>query len=271
MPRGISRLDEARHQKRLWTPAHLRSKAHVWCDAQDLSTFSYATGVSQWRDKSGNGRHASEATGAEQPTLAYAGINGQPALFFSGTGMQGLRSTIALTGSSVAAFAVTKTVGAVHQLNMRLVSISNLGGTADYNTSAGMALLSYYDNPLPGVLYSYTSLGQVGTNLSFPTDVAMVAAAIGNGSVWQLWGHGTSTASTSFTPTFNSTSFGIGIDASADLDPWYGYIGEALLLDYAPTTFEQQRIEGYMAHRWLTTADLPASHPYRNSPPLIGT
>lgn len=46
----------------------------LWLDATDASTFTFSSGavVSQWRDKSGNGYHASQADVARQPTRRTA-------------------------------------------------------------------------------------------------------------------------------------------------------------------------------------------------------
>ena len=56
-----------------WTPAQITTA--LWLDAADTSTITIATGVSQWADKSGNGRHATQATLANQPTYISSGMN----------------------------------------------------------------------------------------------------------------------------------------------------------------------------------------------------
>jgi len=46
----------------------------LWFDAADASTVTLNAGnVSEWRDKSGNGRHASQSTAASQPIYQAAG------------------------------------------------------------------------------------------------------------------------------------------------------------------------------------------------------
>src|SRR5215203_2897576 len=81
MPRGIDRYDEARLQGRLWTPAAIQPALGCWLDAGDPSTIIYATGVSSWRDKSGRGAHATQATGALQPIY---NPSGPPRITFTG-------------------------------------------------------------------------------------------------------------------------------------------------------------------------------------------
>ncbi len=83
MPRGVSPLDEARMQGRLWTPDQLRTA--LWLDAADLSAISVTTGASTWRDKSGNQRHFTQGTGGAQPTLTPNGLNGLNVLSFNGS------------------------------------------------------------------------------------------------------------------------------------------------------------------------------------------
>lgn len=57
------------HRSGSWTPASLPGLAGWW-DANDAATFSFSSGVlvSQWNDKSGNGRHLAQADTAKQPS-----------------------------------------------------------------------------------------------------------------------------------------------------------------------------------------------------------
>lgn len=49
-----------------WTPAAITTA--LWLDAADSSTITLnGSTVSEWRDKSGNARHAAQATAASQP------------------------------------------------------------------------------------------------------------------------------------------------------------------------------------------------------------
>jgi hypothetical protein len=47
--------------------------------------ITIVTGVSQWNDQSGNGNNLLQATGANQPVVTAAAINGLPAITFDGT------------------------------------------------------------------------------------------------------------------------------------------------------------------------------------------
>jgi hypothetical protein len=58
----------------------------VWYDASDAASITHVGGaVSQWSDKSGNGFHVVQATGANKPTYSATGLGGaQPSLSFDG-------------------------------------------------------------------------------------------------------------------------------------------------------------------------------------------
>ena len=59
----------------------------VWYDANDAGTFTYSSSniISQWGDKSGNSRNATQATVASQPTRVTGVINGLPVVRFDGS------------------------------------------------------------------------------------------------------------------------------------------------------------------------------------------
>jgi len=59
----------------------------VWYDATDAATFSYSSSniISQWADKSGNSRNATQGTTSAQPTRESNVINGLPVVRFDGS------------------------------------------------------------------------------------------------------------------------------------------------------------------------------------------
>ena len=58
----------------------------LWSDADESTTVTHSSNaVSQWKDKSGKGNHASQSTAANQPTLTASGLNGKPLITFDGT------------------------------------------------------------------------------------------------------------------------------------------------------------------------------------------
>ncbi len=67
-----------------WSP--LYSSAAVWFDGADGGTITDAGGgkVSQWDDKSGNGRHATQGVDANRPLTGVASVNGENVMEFGG-------------------------------------------------------------------------------------------------------------------------------------------------------------------------------------------
>lgn len=61
------------------------SGCQLWLDAADAATISIGTGVSEWRDKSGNARHAVQTVAANQPVYNLASVNGLNSVNFDGS------------------------------------------------------------------------------------------------------------------------------------------------------------------------------------------
>lgn len=82
----ITRLTAARRlreQNVSFDPRSLSGLA-LWLDASDSSAVTLnGTTVSEWRDKSGNARHASQSTAARQPTYTTAGQNSRNVITFA--------------------------------------------------------------------------------------------------------------------------------------------------------------------------------------------
>jgi hypothetical protein len=57
----------------------------LWLDAADTSTITLdgSNNVSEWRDKSGNARHATQATSGSRPGYAADAVNGKSSIVYS--------------------------------------------------------------------------------------------------------------------------------------------------------------------------------------------
>ncbi len=67
-----------------WTPSAISTA--VWLDAADAGTITDVAGdISQWDDKSGNGRHATQGAGANQPDYVTGALNGRNVVDFGGS------------------------------------------------------------------------------------------------------------------------------------------------------------------------------------------
>jgi hypothetical protein len=288
MPRGVSPLDEARLQGRLWTPGQLRSA--LWLDAADLSTISVTTGVSTWRDKSGNQRNFSQPTGGTQPTLTPNGLNGRPVLSFNGS--QYLTSPAAAStwkflhdanGSSV--FAVWKAgnssdPNAIYTLLGNNAGVS--GNTGFYIVYDDRVSSSRNDRVLTQVSrgVSGNSAVQVQTvDGAHPANVPTIISFISDPNNGTAANRGFLRINRTLTQTNVDTSAPVATDASFALQigacgnnvlPLTGYIAEIVVLASIASARVQQQIKGYLAWRWALREALTAGHPFANRPPLIG-
>lgn len=246
MPRGLNPYDEAWLQRRLWTPNVLRPS--VWFDAADLSTLTLVSGdASEWRDKSGNGRHVSQATAANRPTYAALGLNGRPTLDWgSALNNKGFQNL------SVSNFNPT-----------RYFIVADYDGADPFNEFAG--LVSHTPFGVAGDLLitnNSSTIWYTGTYFHNGNPTATATALPTISSPFVL--------APNFAPGTNKTALFIGNDRflTGQTRGWRGKISEVIAIDYAPSVAERNRAEGYLAWKW--GIPLAATHPFVNRPPLIG-
>ncbi len=262
MPRGVSPLDEARLQGRLWTPAQVLPA--LWLDADDAGTITLnGSNVSQWRDKSGKGRNASQGTAANQPAYVTGSYNGKPTVR-----SDGLNDFLSITPFSVSAG--IRAYGVINPRNPPTVR-RNGDWLWMTNLLTGSPHFSGHDNNLARNWFSSffsTSRPQI-TATNIPPNtlhlsyIEQTGGAL-KGRVFGLIPESTAAAAFNGSPTavFQLFSTVAGSEAAFDISE--------IVFAQSPTLDQQQRIEGYLAWKWGLTANLPAEHPYRNRPPLIG-
>lgn len=246
----------------LWTPADTTTA--IWLDAADAGTVTLNAGeVSQWDDKSGNGRNATQATDANQPTYNNAAQNGLNVISFNGstdffdlgTGLDFLTSDATHTTFAVIQNqtfsnlygAATGNVGDAslhigfnnnglsYRMN-RWSNDSNIGITANYNAGQYNLLQWTWNQGGPKEVYANTMYE--GTN--GPAGSSLTAMA-GGGRIMNVVGQGY---------------------MQADL-------GEFIIVHGTPDEQTVDQIEGYLAWKWGMEANLPADHPYKSAAPLV--
>jgi hypothetical protein len=61
----------------IWNPSMISTA--LWLDAADASTVTtVSSAVSQWNDKSGNGRNFTQSTSGNRPALTTNALGGKP-------------------------------------------------------------------------------------------------------------------------------------------------------------------------------------------------
>jgi hypothetical protein len=259
----------------LWTPA-LASPA-LWLDTFDLAAIVGVGGaVSQLTDKSGNGRHFTQGVAANRPTLDTV-LQPQSVLW------DGSNDVLQ---RGVEAWAYDYPVSFFVSLRANAWTNAYNGAFGFYSSNVGASASWAYFVKANGksALYTASTAGQPnydGTGaLTFSTGTTnILCGTIGNGFI-NTWGNGVADGTSSGTWT-QLTNLGTGnydVGSDSRFSRWTNWrIREAIIFTgVALTDAFRQRMEGYMAWRAASFGDitalanLPAAHPFKNRPPLIG-
>ena len=270
----------------LWSPAELTTA--LWLDAADASTITTSgSAVSQWNDKSGNGLNATQAVAGNRPTYQLAAINS--------------RNAIRFTAASSQALGCAGTAGSfnfLHAAQGLILVVGSVGTTADPDTLYGIAgnaggfnasrrgfILLWDDRSVVPTSNRFAVTGYDGSNapvfsegvldMLLPQSPSLFGAAVDatnatlsqrstlliNGSTYQ-----TNTASATASAGNASFDWQIG-DYRTGSAYLQGDIAEMVIVSGAVSTLNRQKLEGYLAHKWGLTANLPADHPYKTVGP----
>ena len=243
-----------------WTPADIEGLA-LWLDASDLSTLSVTNvsgvnRVTEWRDKSGNGYHA----------LPHDGLD-------SNRPASGTRT---LNGLNVVDFNLEQ-MNISANYNLRLNNVASLGVHKFDSFTSGVQDFAYKSRSSgggntrwrPGTIGSggtlayLVNVGTGGTLFNQPDRFMVRLYALRHVSNLVTWRtEGTERGTESRTVSTTITAHTLGMPNSFD-----GMVAELINYDRGITDAEIQKVEGYLAHKWGLTGDLPSDHPYKDNPP----
>lgn len=248
---------------KLWRPNALGASLALWLDAEDTSSITLnGSTVSQWNDKSGNGRNATQGTSANQPTYSATGINNKASLNFDGTNdfMDfGLSASVINAAGSV--FGVIRITTLQTNYNA-LVAWSQSGsvgpGVGPFASSGTFGLYGTFGSGATNVF----DIGPTaaGTNYLFSilwSNNGLNVSGGLNGA------NNSATRTNSFVTTVNGL---LGKDASSYSS---ARIGEIIVAPSNLSTADRQKTEGYLAWKWGLSANLPSNHPYKSLPPTV--
>jgi hypothetical protein len=269
----------------LWTPAQLTTA--LWLDAADAGTITLnGSTVSQWDDKSGNSRNFAQATAANQPTYSATVLGGKPALTFDGAsdfmsaGDTLDVGTTNLTIMTVVKYATDNQTGVI-------VGKSLAGPSGPGRYSLGRRLTSGgafgTGSPFNSFLVEGQAVGAFAAVADSSTNTKIIGGewsrAVPNGYD-KVWDNGTNTVTVPYagdTATLDNTNelwIGAYQSPTGTTPPTLGsyingQIAEVVIALSALSTDNRQKLEGYLAWKWGTQADLPFDHPYKNTPPTV--
>jgi hypothetical protein len=233
------------------------SGCQLWLDAADSTVFSLTgSSVTQWRDKSGNGRNLGVGSG----TISYA----NNAITLASSYMF-VTSAVDLT--NFAFFIIAKTNGSVNNQtvfgarpNTASVfnSVDGFGFYMDFQTA-----IRFYGNPFGNSAFSAFS-----ATISTPNIFSFASGP----TVINSWFNGNSVSGAASQPNRTNTAQGFAIGAEWSGSSYVNLFVTASIYEiivYNTSSFstnQRQQVEGYLAWKWGLVANLPSSHPFKNSP-----
>ncbi len=223
-----------------WSPESISTTA--WFDATDSSSITQSGGsVSQWNDKSGNAHHAT-SSGSSMPSYnsSDSRLNNQPSIGYN----QGYKFlTTPTIGAIKNVYVVTYYDDPDNAFNSHRVLFSDTGNTTKIQGKANG------DSWVSGKGFNFhrdgsTTSSDNGALPMGPTMWTAKGTASHTNKNWRILG------------------------GQRNYQYWeYGAVAEMILTDGTEDLETQQKIEGYLAHKWGLEANLPAEHPYKNEAP----
>ena len=233
-------LDPSQNKSYPTTDLPVKGGLGLWLDASDDSTFSYSSGtsVSQWRDKSGNNFHATQALSANQPSRSTT-QNSRKTVNFDGT-----NDTVTIPNFSC-------------NSEMSIFVVSNCGTTlliehsTDTNSNQGF----YFYGGGTGMIYITRATGSIISNSNWLSGGYSIASAVNstgldlltykNGSQQTIITDGRS----SLTNTYITNTLYIGSRGANSL--WSsGPIAEIIIYNRKVNDVERKQIHTYLGQKW---------------------
>jgi hypothetical protein len=208
-----------------FTPRSLQGLS-LWLAADAVTGVSNLSPVASWPDQSGQGNHATQATGGRQPLYIASAVNGRPALRFDATD-DGMTTPLTL--------ATPFTVLVVYSYR----------GTLPANRRAVCgAANNWMLGPLSGMYHCYP-----GTFVPDAEPVVqnqfVLSAAVQTAGACTHYFNGV--AKGPVVPTTVIGQVALGYTTS---DPLDGEIAEVLAYDRALPAPERQKAEAYLRGKW---------------------
>lgn len=272
-----------------WTPA-TEPGVDVWIDFSDSSEMSLVSSDidSVWSKAANDTLQAVAIASTRRPTLTASALNGLSVASFSGDAMyianngggwlNGTDIFRNVSGGYVAA--LYRSNPSNPNSNSRILFFNST--PTDTTTRLGLfqsiassganspALLGRrLDADSGQTLNSGSSLGTAWTIVVGYIDWANSDAYVYvNGTLAASTTSFQTSGSTSNTASNTSPTIGAALNGGASVQHFEGDIAQVFVGRSALTTTVRQKLEGYLAHTYGLTANLPSDHPYKTTPPV---
>lgn len=234
----------------------------LWLDFNDLTTISQDTPglINQLRDKSGNLRHANQATLGNRPSVNI--ISPRNNSVYNGTS-----SALDIANSSLPATFLTDNFTIALNFNIDTLTVARVVLGKRSATNNGLAV-GFLISPTPNRLFFdwggtsqrllSSSAIPTGQNVSLILTRSPTARTITiNGSLNVSGSAGTANINTTSTLTigYSLTNF------------FAGRLNELIMYSSALASNQIEILSGYLNWKWLNQSNLPSNHPYFSSIP----
>lgn len=237
-----------------WDPSQLSSLV-AWYDASDFASLTLSgSSVTQWADKSG-AYDLTQRGSLSLPQYSSTGWDGTlPSIDFAGTGTKSLENSTQVTEPS-----------------LTIAGVFNANGTANSSRAFGIRHDTTATNSSTFAVSDDNTLRFDGSsrNGSIPA-AAGKKIRVASRSTSSVIDHidGAVNISTSTTQPNIDGHISLGsVVVDPSLYTFNGELAEWLVCDAFISSTDREKIEGYLAHKWGLTANLPSLHPYKSSAP----
>jgi hypothetical protein len=268
IPGKVTLAKELTWNETLWNPSMIQTA--LWLDAADASTMFDATSggslvaadgaVARWQDKSGNGNHATQSSSGSRPIRKTGIQNGRDTLLFDG-------SDDWLSGAATPCTSNAKTIISVTRNSNAVGGTVYMNRQENDNKFLARQLFAASTSFVGGdsVVNNVTITGNFSTTWQSFTISSWTQQTTDRAVFY--WNNGTSYATTGIPNNEDGGAgyrVGVAQGSSGILIQYHpGDIAELVILNSQASTDTRQRIEGYLAHKWGLTANLPNDHPYK--------
>jgi hypothetical protein len=237
--------------QKLWRPDELGASLALWLDAEDSASITLnGSTVSQWDDKSGNDRHATQATASIQPVYSATGFNGKPALVWPNV-VNSLRLDTPAFSAQTFFFITRYSTGTQPAWHGSFQGLcGGIGSPAPIGLigEGGGSNTWYVSNLFQNVRFNGGAESDINGQVALPLPNTLLGASAAS-------------------PALPGSGWAIGCDRTIAGRGWSGPISEVIATPSLLSTTNRQKLEGYLAWKWGLTANLPVDHPYKTTPP----
>lgn len=217
----------------------------LWLDASDTSSIVESGGaVSQWTDKSGNGNHATQGTGALQPTTNSRTLNSLNTIDFTAEVLELPSALHSVSAGANTMFVVFEYDGLTTVSSRVVQGTINSGGNTRYGFMLNETGNDRYDWVNAS---SYSVISDLTTGVD---NVAHLMTAYRDGTDTSIQIDANTPVTGSTGSDITPTQLVIGAKNYAADSPFNGAICEIILVGSKSSALEISQTQAYLNSRW---------------------